>query len=203
MVAMLTITHNNDKISTRNFGAKASVKLTPLLVITFYCGLTQAEFLGCDVHAMDGMMLDEVLTFEDPPYIITEDNDPRFIPLGTLLTYTTKRYNHCELGCRDLAWHNAEVLAADNLWDKVTLTTGEIVGWGCGGMTTCRGSVATHNVQCQVEVGDCDLEGILWGSPYPLFKIKKIHHLECLGDLSCKYEGRPSTDCCAIVSTSK
>ena len=177
------------------------MRLATFLVPLLYCGVAQAEFHGCDIHAMDGKMLDELLTFEDLPYIITEDNDPRFVPLGTLLTYTTKRYNHCEPSCWDIAGHNASMLAIEKLWDRVTLTTGEVVGWGCGGEVSCREPVHAHNVQCTVEVGDCELEGVVDGSPYMFFKIKKTHHLECLGDLSCKYEGRPSTDCCAIVST--
>lgn len=176
------------------------MKILPtFLVASLYCGLAQAEFYGCDVHAMDGQMLDELLTFEDPLYIVTEEDDPRFVPLGTAITFTTKRYNHCENGCWNLAWHNSESIAVESLWDKVTLTTGEIVGWGCGGEIACKEPVYAHNVQCTVEVGDCDLEGVVEGSPYIFFKIKKIHHLECLGDLSCKYEGRPISDCCAIV----
>lgn len=79
------------------------MKALTFLVATLYCGLARAEFPGCDVHAMDGQMLDEVLTFEDLPYIITEENDPRFVPLGTAITYTTKRYNHCEISCWDLS----------------------------------------------------------------------------------------------------
>jgi hypothetical protein len=176
------------------------MKALAFLVVLLYCGLARAEFPGCDVHAMDGQMLDEVLTFEDLLYIITEENDPRFVPLGTAITYTTKRYNHCKISCWDLAWHNAEVMAAEKLWDKVTLTTGEIVGWGCGGEVECKEPVHAHNVQCTVEIGDCELDGLVEGSPYFFFKIKETKYLECLGDLSCKYEGRPITDCCIIVS---
>jgi hypothetical protein len=175
------------------------MRAVAFLVVLLYEGLAHAEFHGCDVHAMDS--LDELLTFEDLPYMITEENDPRFVPLGASIRYTTKRYN-CEIGCWDLAGHNAEALAVDTLWDKVTLTTGEVVGWGCGGDVSCNEPSLADNVRCTVEVGDCKLEGVLDGSPYTFFKIKKTHHLECLGYLSCKYEGRPATDCCAIVSTS-
>ena len=44
-----------------------------------------------------------LLTFEGDPYFITELNDPEFVPLGTAITYTTKKYNSCANGCANLA----------------------------------------------------------------------------------------------------
>ena len=142
-----------------------------------------------------------LLTFEGDPYFITELNDPEFVPLGTAITYTTKKYNSCANGCANLAWHNAEVMAEDWLYDRVMTTTGEVIGSECGGGATCEEPVRAHNVQCSVEIGDCDYLEDLKASPYTYFRIKRTFKLECLGDEGCRHEGRPITDCCIITST--
>lgn len=171
------------------------MKVSVFLITILYCEATWSS---------EGICEYDRLKFEDAPYIITELNDPEFVPLGTSVTYTTRRYNACDLGCANLAWHNAEVLAGDWLYDRVQLTTGEVIGWECGGGVTCKAPLHAHNVQCTVEVGDCDyFEDDPDKSPYTFFKIKRIFSMECLGDESCKYEGRPVTDCCIITSTKR
>ena len=166
-----------------------------LLVFLLSCGLARAS------GTCQEPVKNPLLTFEDDPYIITELNDPEFVPLGTSITYTTKKYNSCDNGCANLAWHNAEVMAEDWLYDRVLTTTGDVIGWECGGGATCKEPVRAHNVQCSVEIGDCDYLEDLKSSPYTYFKIKRTFNLECLGDEGCKYEGRPITDCCIITST--
>jgi hypothetical protein len=165
-----------------------------LLLALLYCGLAQAMEGICEEVEKNPL-----LTFDNPPYIITEMNDPEFVPLGTALTYTTKKYGHCDLGCANLGWHNAESLGEEWLYDRVKLTTGEVVGWSCGGEVSCKEPVRTHNVQCTIEVGDCDYQEVTDASPYMYFRIKRTFQVECLGDQSCEYENRPVTDCCHIV----
>lgn len=167
------------------------------LVALLACGLARATEGICE-HEGPGYPYD----FEDPPYIITEVNNPEFVPLGTAITYTTKRYLDCSPGCADLAWHNAESLAEDWLYDRVQLTTGVVTGWECGGGVTCKAPLRAHNVQCTIEVGDCDyMEDSPDKSPYTFTRVKRVFSVECLGDEGCKYEGRPVTDCCIITST--
>jgi hypothetical protein len=170
----------------------------PIIVVLLACGIARASEGVCEEPDKDPR-----LTFESDPYIITEINDPEFVALGSALTYTTKRYNvPCGNGCADLSWHNAESLAEDWLYDKVKTTNGEVMGWECGGGATCKEPLRAHNVQCTVKVGDCDyFEDDPEKSPYTYFRVKRIFSLECLGDISCTYEGRPVTDCCIIIST--
>jgi hypothetical protein len=170
-----------------------------ILLIILFCGIARAEQSGvCDINPE---YIDDLITFDDLPYIINEENNPEFITLGDAIIYTTKKYNICDIGCADLAWSNAYNIAEGYLWDQLEFTNGEIGGEGCGGDVTCKQPVRAHNVQCTVEVGDCDLFGSTDDIPYTFFKIKKAHHLECLGDISCKYEHRKIYDCCKIVST--
>jgi hypothetical protein len=174
------------------------MRLALPLVALLACGIAQASDGVCEEPVKNPL-----LTFDDGPYIITELNDPEFVPLGTAITYTTKKYNiPCDNGCADLAWHNAESLAEDWLYDRVLITNGEVMGWECGGGTTCKAPLRAHNVQCSVEIGDCDyFEDDPERSPYTYFMVKRTFSLECLGDEGCKYEGRPVTDCCIITST--
>lgn len=174
------------------------MRRTLSLVVLLACGLARATEGICE-HDGPGYPYD----FEGDPYILTELNDPEFVPLGTALTYTTKKYNICDNGCADLAWHNAYSMAEDWLFDRVQLTTGEVTGWGCGGEVACQKPVRAHNVACTVEVGDCDYQEITNSSPYTYFRIKRTFSLDCLGDEGCKYEGRPVTDCCIITSTKR
>lgn len=145
------------------------------------------------------------IKFIDPDYgayILTEFNYIDEVSFVNSITYTTKKYEHCENSCRPLSEHNAEFIAEERLWQTVRLTTGKEARWSCGAEIRCEDPDLAENVHCSVEKGDCDAEW--WeGSPYMYTKIIETYELDCRGDRSCKYEGKPSEDCCIVISVVK
>jgi hypothetical protein len=145
------------------------------------------------------------IKFFDPDYgiyIITEFNYVDETSFTDSITYTTKKYEHCENGCRPLAEHNAEFIAEERLWQVVNLTTGKKARWSCGAEIRCEDPDLAENVHCSVEKGDCDAEW--WeGSPWPYTKIIETYEVDCRGDRSCKYEDKSPDECCIVVSVTK
>jgi hypothetical protein len=112
------------------------MRLALPLVALLACGLARASEGVCEEPVKNPL-----LTFDDGPYIITELNDPEFVPLGTAITYTTKKYDiPCDNGCADLAWHNAESLAEDWLYDRVlwSYAEGSLSEMGFGPLKAMR-----------------------------------------------------------------
>jgi len=148
----------------------------------------------CEIEESNGF-------FEDEVYIIDEFNFYQEISFFDLFTYTSKQYSKCDNGCKSLAELNANVFASDYLWEEIESTQGIRLRWSCGGDISCNKTFA-KNVQCRVEVGDCD--ALFWkGSPYIYTRIREIYELECLGDIECEWENKSSAECCKVSYVKK
>ena len=175
------------------------MNIKAMLLVSLFTNLALATTGGFCDKDLDGV------EFFDPnygAYILTEFNYVDNTSFVDSITHTTKKYGHCENGCRPLAEHNAEFMAEERLWQTVDLTTGEKAHWPCGAEIRCGDPDLTENTHCSVEKGDCD--AISWtGSPWTYIRIVETYGMDCRGDRSCKYEGKPSEDCCIVTSVTK
>jgi len=106
--------------------------------------------------------------------------------------YTTVKYG-CQGDCDYNSVSNAMALAEASLWPIVDEPSapGGTVREPCGSSIYCSPLMAPTS-KCFVEVNDCEDRDN---------KVLETLILSCRGDIACKLEGLPASECCSVIGS--